>query len=59
MGWLLRLMLLWFPDCSFVFVGDAGYGTHEGARFVYRHHACLTLVSKFHPNANLYDRPPA
>jgi hypothetical protein len=56
---LLRLMLLWFPDRHFVFVGAAGYGTHEMARFAHRHRARLTLVSKFHPDANLYDPPPA
>jgi hypothetical protein len=30
---LLRVLLRWFPDRRFVFVGDAGYGTHEVARF--------------------------
>ena len=30
---LLRLVSRWFPDRSFVFVGDGGYGTHELARF--------------------------
>src|SRR3954449_9102567 len=34
---LLRFMLLRFPDRRFVFVGDAGYGTHELARFCHRH----------------------
>jgi hypothetical protein len=56
---LLRLMLWWFPDRQFVFVGDAGYGTHELARFCRRHHSRLTLVSKFPPDANLYAPPPA
>jgi hypothetical protein len=56
---LLRLLLLWLPDRPFVFVGDAGYGTHEVARFAHRHRARLTLVSKFHPDANRYDPPPA
>ncbi len=55
---LLRLLLLWFPERSFVFVGDAGYGTHEVARFCHRHRGRLTLVSKFHPEANLYLPPP-
>ncbi|HWG42126.1 MAG TPA: transposase [Gemmataceae bacterium] len=31
---LLRLMLLWFPQRTFVFVGDAGYGSHEVARLM-------------------------
>jgi DDE superfamily endonuclease len=55
---LLRLLLLRFPDRAFVFVGDAGYGTHEVARFARRHRARLTLVSKLHPDANLFAPPP-
>jgi hypothetical protein len=55
---LLRLMLRWFPGRSFVFVGDAGYGTHEVARFAHRHRGRLTLVSKLHPDANLFEPPP-
>jgi DDE superfamily endonuclease len=55
---LLRLMLLRFPGRSFVFVGDCGYGTHEVARFCRRHRARLTLVSKLHPDANLFEPPP-
>ena len=55
---LLRVMLLWFPDRRFVFVGDAGYGTHEVARFCHRHRGRLTLVSKLHPDANLFEPPP-
>jgi hypothetical protein len=55
---LLRLMLLRFPDRRFVFVGDAGSGTHEVARFCHRHRGRLALVSKLHPEANLFDPPP-
>jgi hypothetical protein len=55
---LLRLMLLRFPTRSFVFVGDSGYGTHEVARFCHRHRGRLTLVSKLHPDANLFLPPP-
>jgi hypothetical protein len=54
---LLRLMLRCFPNRSFVFVGDAGYGTHELARFVQRHRERLALVSKLHPDANLFEPP--
>jgi DDE superfamily endonuclease len=54
---LLRLVLRWFPDRRFVFVGDGGYGTHELAR-----NACaqprLSLVSKLHPKAGRYAPPP-
>ena len=55
---LLRLLLMRLPDRRFVFVGDSGYGTHEVARFARRHRARLTLVSKLHPEANLFDPPP-
>jgi len=52
-------LLRWFPGRPFRFVGDAGYGSHAVARFAHRHRARLTLVSKFHPDTNLYDPPPA
>ncbi len=55
---LLRVMRLWFPDRRLVFVGDAGYGTHEVARFCHRHRLGLTMVSKLHPDANLLEPPP-
>jgi hypothetical protein len=58
MARLVRLLLGWFPDRQFVFVGDQGYGTHELARFARRHRGRLTLVSKFHADANLYGPPP-
>jgi hypothetical protein len=56
---LLTLMLHWFSDRRFVFVGDSAYGTHEVARFCHRHRDRLCLVSKFHPEANLFEPPPA
>jgi hypothetical protein len=55
---LLRLLLLRFPSRRFVFVGDSTYGTHEVARFAHRHRGRLTLVSKLHPDANLFEPPP-
>jgi hypothetical protein len=55
---LLRLVLLRFPDRAFVFAGDSGFGTHEVARFCHRHRRRLTLVSKLHPDANLFAPPP-
>jgi hypothetical protein len=58
MALMLRVMLRWFPDRTFVFVGDSSYGTHEMARLVHRHRHRLTLVSKLHPDANLYAPPP-
>jgi len=55
---LLRLLLVRFPERKFVFTGDSSYGTHEVARFCHRHRARLTLVSKLHPDANLFAPPP-
>src|SRR5262245_51592584 len=55
---LLRLLLLRFPGRAFVLVGDRGLGTHEDARFCHRHRGRPTLVSKLHPDANLFDPPP-
>lgn len=56
---LLRVLLARFPDRTFIFAGDSGYGTHEVARFCHRHGRRLTLVSKLHPDANLFEPPPA
>jgi hypothetical protein len=55
---LIRLLLRWVPERSWVFVGDANYGTHELARFCHRHRDRLALISKFHPQANLVEPPP-
>jgi hypothetical protein len=55
---LLRLALMRIPGRCFIFVGDGGYGTHEVARFCREHRDRLTLVSKLHPEANLYEPPP-
>jgi Transposase DDE domain len=55
---LLRLLLRRFPDRSFCFTGDAGYGSHDMADFARRTRGRLHLVSKFHPRANLYQPPP-
>jgi hypothetical protein len=55
---LAAALLHWFPDRRFVLVGDSGYGTHEVARFCHARRGRLTLVSKLHPDANLYEPPP-
>ena len=55
---LTAVLLRWFPGRRFVLAGDGGYGSHEMARFAHRHRRRLTLVSKFHPDANLYEPPP-
>ena len=55
---LAAALLHWFPDRRFVLVGDAGFGTHEVARFCQARRGRLTLVSKLHPDANLVAPPP-
>jgi hypothetical protein len=56
---MLKVLLHWFPERSFVFAGDGGYGTHELARTAARRPKRLTLVSRFYADANLYAPPPA
>jgi DDE superfamily endonuclease len=53
----LRL-LRWFPHRHFSLAGDGGSGSHEMAGFAHRHRRRLTLVSRFCPDANLYEPPP-
>ena len=55
---LVAVLLRWFPERRFVLVGDSGYGTHEVARFCHARRPRLTLVSKLHPEANLFEPPP-
>ena len=55
---LLACLMHWFPEKKFRFAGDAAYGTHEMARFAYRHRKRLSLTSKFVPDANLFKAPP-
>jgi len=55
---LLAVWLRWFPQRKTVFAGDGGFATHELAGFASRHKDCLTLVSKFPPDAVLHDPPP-
>ena len=54
---LMAVLIHWFPARRFILLGDGGYASHELARFCYRHRRHVTLISRFHPNANLY-RPP-
>src|SRR5438309_64949 len=55
---LCCVLLRWFRRRHFVLAGDNNYGSHEMARFASRRRGRLTLVSKFYPNANLYEPPP-
>lgn len=55
---MLAVLMHWFPERKWQFVGDGGFGTHPLAHFCHRHRKRLTLVSKFYPDANLYGAPP-
>jgi len=55
---LMAVLIHWFPDRKFVFLGDGGYASHELARFCYGHCHQATLVSRFHGDANLYAPAP-
>jgi hypothetical protein len=56
---LLATLIHWFPQRKFILLGDGGYASHELARFCHRHRRRVTLVSRFHPQANLYQAPPS
>jgi DDE superfamily endonuclease len=55
---LCCLLLRWFRQRQFVLTGDNNYGSHEMARFAARRRGRLALVSKFYPDANLFEPPP-
>lgn len=55
---LCCVLLRWFRQRSFVLAGDGNYGSHEMARFASQRRGRLTLVSKFYPDAQLYEPPP-
>jgi hypothetical protein len=55
---LIATLIHWFPERKFILLGDGGYASHELARFCHRHRRHVTLVSRFHPQANLYEPPP-
>jgi DDE superfamily endonuclease len=55
---LVAVLLRWFPARRFVLVGDPGFGTREAARFCRDRRDRLTLVSKPHPEAALFEPPP-
>jgi hypothetical protein len=54
---LLAVLIHWFPQRRFVLLGDGGYASHELAAFCHRHHRHVALISRFHPDANLYELP--
>ena len=59
LGQLVRVLMRWFPDRTFVVTADGNYATHESAELAARTPKRLTFVSLFYPNANLVEPPPA
>lgn len=55
---LMAVLMHWFGERKFVFLGDGGYASHELARFCYRHRSHGALVSRFRGDASLYAPPP-
>jgi hypothetical protein len=55
---MIRILMRWLPDRTFVITADGGYATHELAELAARTPRRLTLVSLFYPNANLVEPPP-
>src|SRR5262249_41931137 len=58
LGQMLRLLIRWFPDRTFVCCADGNYAAHELAEVAAAHPRRLIFVSKFYPNANLFEPPP-
>lgn len=50
---LMAVLIHWFAERKFVFLGDGGYASHELASFCHRHHRHASLVSRFHGDARL------
>ncbi|HMB06150.1 MAG TPA: transposase [Isosphaeraceae bacterium] len=55
---MLRVLMRWFPERTFVATGDGNYATHELAELAARYPQRLTFVSKFYPDANPVAPPP-
>jgi len=58
LGQMIRILMRWFPDRTFVVTADGGYATHELAELAAKTPRRLTLVSLFYPDANLVEPPP-
>ncbi|MBV8268773.1 MAG: transposase, partial [Planctomycetaceae bacterium] len=55
---LVAVLVRWSTGHHFVLAGDGGFGSHEMAAFAHRHRRRLILISRFGPEANLYEPPP-
>jgi hypothetical protein len=58
LGQMLRILIRWFPEQRFVCCADGNYAAHELAEVAAAAPGRLTLVSKFYPDANLFEPPP-
>jgi hypothetical protein len=58
LGQMLRILIRWFPDRTFVCCADGNYAAHELAEVAAAHPGRLTFGSKFYPDANLFEPPP-
>jgi hypothetical protein len=59
LGQMLRILIRWAPERRFVCCADGGYAAHELAEVAAAHPERLTFVSKFYPQANLFEPPPS
>jgi hypothetical protein len=58
LGQMLRILIRWFPDRTFVCSADGNYAAHELAEVAAADPRRLTFVSKFYADANLFEPPP-
>jgi len=58
LGQMLRILIRWFPEQRFVCCADGNYAAHELAEVAAAAPGRLTFVSKFYPEANLFEPPP-
>jgi hypothetical protein len=58
LGQMLRILVRWFPERRFVCSADGNYAAHELAEVAAADPRRLTFVSKFYPEANLFEPPP-
>jgi hypothetical protein len=55
---LMAVLIHWFPQRRFIFLGDGGYASQDLARFCHRHRRHGCLVSRFRGDARLYAPAP-
>jgi hypothetical protein len=58
LGQLVRVLMRWFPDRTFLVTADGNYATHQLAELAARVPKRLTWVSLFYPDAHLVEPPP-